>query len=73
MKLVKKNTVVFAYDEDMNEIRIQLFEDIHGREKLFIGSAKEWKLLDKSLEFEDDDNESVMRAKNMKFAYAVAL
>ena len=55
MKIVEKNYTVYAYDEDMNEIRIQLIKDSRGKERIFIGSDKEWKKLTKSA---DDELES---------------
>jgi hypothetical protein len=43
MKIIERDTKVIAYDEDMNEVVIQLIEDDDGDEKLFIGSKREWK------------------------------
>lgn len=43
MKFYERDSAVLAYDDDMNEIIIQLIEDEDGEEKLFVGSRKEWK------------------------------
>jgi len=43
MKIIEKDVAVIAYDEDMNEVIIQLVEDEEGEEKLFVGTRKEWK------------------------------
>ena len=43
MKIYEKDSPVLAYDDDMNEVVIQLFEDTDGDEKLFVGTVREWK------------------------------
>ena len=43
MKIIERDAAVFAYDEDMNEVIIQLIEEEDGEERLFIGSKREWR------------------------------